>query len=144
MGASDRLAAVKLSHDDFGTANDKARRYPLWPAGVPLELPMADCDRILASGYVHSVSATRQGRTGCGSTWSRHPPARPPLTVRLLPADDAMEARLRRLRDRLAEVTGIREPDHDRYRFHITLAYQVAPLTPKRLMPGVVRWRHGK
>ncbi len=28
-------------------------------------------------------------------------------------------------------MTGIREPDHDRYRFHITLAYQVAPLTPQ-------------
>lgn len=60
------------------------------------------------------------------------PPAgETPLTVRLLPTDDAVEARLRKLRDRLSDVTGIREPDHDRYRFHITLAYQVAPLAPK-------------
>jgi hypothetical protein len=113
----------------FGGANDKARRYPLWPAGMPLDLSMADCDRIMGE----RLRAFRLGDEG-GPYRMRvnmePPPANEtPLTVRLLPANDEMEAKLRKLRDRLAEVTGIREPDHDRYRFHITLGYQVAPLT---------------
>ncbi|WP_294211848.1 DUF1868 domain-containing protein [uncultured Sphingomonas sp.] len=115
----------------FGTANDKARRYPLWPAGLPLDMPMADCDRILGERLRAFRLGDEAGPYRMRVNLEPPPASETPLTVRLLPADDAMEARLRRLRDRLAEVTGIREPDHDRYRFHITLAYQVAPLTPQ-------------
>ncbi|KQM28122.1 hypothetical protein ASE57_07410 [Sphingomonas sp. Leaf11] len=114
----------------FGGANDKARRYPYWPAGMPLDTPIEECDRILGERL-------RTFRLGEDAAPYRmrvnmdEPPANEtPLTVRLLPADQGMETRLRRLRDRLAEVTGIREPDHDRYRFHITLGYQFAALTP--------------
>lgn len=115
----------------FGGANDKARRYPLWPAGLPLDMPMADCDRILGERLRAFRLGDEAGPYRMRVNMEAPPASETPLTVRLLPADDAMEARLRRLRDRLAEVTGIREPDHDRYRFHITLAYQVAPLTPE-------------
>ncbi|MDJ0088067.1 DUF1868 domain-containing protein [Pantoea allii] len=113
----------------FGGANDKARRYPLWPAGLPLDMPIEECDRILADRL-------RQFRLGEDASPYRMcvDPAEPsakekPLTLRLLSADEDTETRLRRLRDRLSQVTGIHEPDHERYGFHITLGYQFAPLT---------------
>lgn len=115
----------------FGTANDKARRYPLWPAGLPLDMPMADCDRILSERLRAFRLGDEAGPYRMRVNMESPPAGETPLTVRLLPTDDAVEARLRKLRDRLSDVTGIREPDHDRYRFHITLAYQVAPLTPQ-------------
>lgn len=33
------------------------------------------------------------------------------------------ERRLRRLRDRLADTLGFKAPNHDRYPFHVTMAY---------------------
>ncbi|MBC0855305.1 DUF1868 domain-containing protein [Pantoea stewartii] len=113
----------------FGGANDKARRYPLWPAGLPLDMPMDECDRVLAE----RLRTYKLGEDASPYHMRVNPEApsarETPLTLRLLTADAETETRLRRLRDRLSEVTGIREPDHDRYQFHITLGYQVAPLT---------------
>ncbi|PTS89572.1 DUF1868 domain-containing protein, partial [Sphingomonas sp. HMWF008] len=114
----------------FGGANDKERRAPLWPAGLPLDLPMAECDRILGERL-------RSFRLGPDAAPYRmrvdmaEPKAdETPLTLRVIPTDADTETRLRRLRDRLSETTGIRESGHDRYRFHITLGYLFAPLTP--------------
>lgn len=41
----------------------------------------------------------------------------------LEPVDDQMGQLLQDYRDRIAQATGIRHPNHDRYHFHITLAY---------------------
>lgn len=113
----------------FGGANDKERRYPLWPAGLPLDLPMSKCDEILAGRL-------RDFRLGADAAPYRmrvnlaEPDVNEtPLTIRLLAADQDTELRLRRVRNRLADVIGIRSPDHDRYRFHITLGYQFAPMS---------------
>ncbi|WP_206244716.1 DUF1868 domain-containing protein [Novosphingobium terrae] len=113
----------------IGGANDKERRRPLWPADLPLDMPMAECDRILGE----RLRAFRLG-TEAGPYRMRVNPAAPsakegPLTMRLLPFDAAEEKRLRRLRDRLSEVLGIQDTGHDTYGFHITLAYQFAALT---------------
>ncbi len=113
----------------FGGANDKGRRHPLWPAGLPLDMPMAECDRILGERLRAFPLGEDAAPYRMRINMEEPPLKETPLTVRLLPADPAMEARLRRLRDRLAQVTGIREPGHSRYRFHITLGYQFAPLT---------------
>lgn len=39
------------------------------------------------------------------------------------------EKRLRKLRDRLAETLGFRAPNHDVYRFHITISYLLCPIS---------------
>lgn len=113
----------------FGGANDKERRRPLWPAGLPLDLPMAECNRILGE----RLRAFRLGEDA-GPYRMRINPSEPPATeeplnIRLLAADSDTEARLRRLRDRLAGLLGIEDLGHETYRFHITLAYQFAPMT---------------
>lgn len=122
----------------FGGANDKERRHPLWPADLPLDLPIADCNRRLGD----RLQAFRLGEDGPPYRM-RIDPAAPaaratPLTMRLLPADADTETRLNRLRDRLADLLGIRAPDHAGYRFHVTLGYQVQPLAAEE----DVAWRH--
>jgi hypothetical protein len=113
----------------FGGANDPDRRPGVWPADLPLDLPMAECDRILGERL-------RAFRLECDLPFrmkvdlSEPGPQERPLTLRLLPYDDAENAKLRRLRDRLAQTLAIRSPTHDAYRFHVTLAYLIRWLTP--------------
>ena len=128
----------------FGGANDKERHYPLWPAGMPLDLPMAQCDRILAERL-------QRLRIGANAPPYRmrvnlEEPAvqEAPLTIRLRPADESTADRLRRLRDQLSIVTGIREAVHDTYRFHITLGYLFAALTDQEQLAyraALTRWK---
>ncbi len=43
--------------------------------------------------------------------------------IRLKPADEAEHKRLFDFRDRAADALGVRRPNHEKYRFHITLGY---------------------
>lgn len=45
------------------------------------------------------------------------------LVIGLEPVDAAEDARLRGFRDQLSTAIGLRKPNHDRYGFHLTLAY---------------------
>lgn len=114
----------------FGGANEKDRRPSAWPADLPLDLPLAQCDRILGERL-------RAFRLECDLPFrmrvdlSEPGQGERPLTLRLLPYDDAENAKLRRLRDRLAETLAIRTPSHDAYRFHVTLGYLIRWLSPE-------------
>jgi len=111
----------------FGGANDPDRKPGVWPADLPLDMPIDDCNRILGerlrAAAIGPVAPIRM-------RIDMSPPAanETPLTIRLLPLDDIEERRLRGLRNRLSEVLGIRAPGHDSYRFHITLAYLIRNL----------------
>lgn len=122
----------------FGGANDKERRYPLWPAGIPLDLPMSRCDEIIAGRLRDFRLGADAGPYRMRVNLAEPDAHETPLTIRLLAADQDTEQRLRRVRNRLADVLGIRTPDHDRYRFHITLGYQFAPM----LAPEYHAFRH--
>lgn len=128
----------------FGGANDKERRYPLWPAGLPLDLPMARCSEILGD-RLRDVHLTDDAPPYRMRVNLAEPPAsETPLTIRLHPADADTERRLRTLRDRLSKVMGIREPDHDRYQFHITLGYQFAAMADgetRAFRAALARWK---
>ena len=50
------------------------------------------------------------------------------LVVSLEPFDTEQAALLKAFRDDAAEKTGVRMPDHDTYRYHITLAYKLMEL----------------
>ncbi|WP_221227192.1 DUF1868 domain-containing protein [Novosphingobium sediminicola] len=128
----------------FGGANDKTRAYPQWPASLPLDMPMDACNAVLAE----RLKRFRMGKDA-GPFHMRVNPDEPPigetpLTIRLLPADEDTTHRLRHLRDHLSQVTGIREPGHENYRFHITLGYQFAPLTDAEVVAyraDLARWK---
>jgi len=113
----------------IGGANDKERRRPLWPTDLPLDLPMAECNRILGERLRHFALGEEAGPYHLRVDPREPSPMERPLTMRLLPLDQREDHRLRRLRDRLAAVLDIQDPGHDSYGFHITLGYQVAPLT---------------
>lgn len=113
----------------FGGANDQDRKPGLWPADLPLDLPMVDCDRLLGErlkAFRLDCALPLRMRVNLAEPAA----SERPLTIRLLPVDDAEQAKLIRLRDRLSQALEIRSPAHDAYRFHITLGYLCRWLTP--------------
>lgn len=129
----------------FGGANDQDRKPGLWPADLPLDLPMADCDRLLGErlkAFRLDCDLPLRMRVNLAEPAA----SERPLTIRLLPVDDAEQAKLTRLRERLSQTLAIRAPGHDAYRFHITLGYLCRWLTPaedadyRRALKG---WREG-
>lgn len=113
----------------FGAANDSDRRPRHWPTGVASDAPISVCSKVLADrlrGFKSETTLPIRMRVDLAEPAADERP----LTLRLLPHDSAENARLRKLRDRLAQAIGIQTPDHDKYRFHITLGYLVAWLTP--------------
>jgi hypothetical protein len=112
----------------FGGADDAERKPGLWPGTIPLDAPMEECNRLMGERL-------RAFKLDCAlplrMTVDMAEPAASegPLTMRLLPADAAEDRKLRDLRDRLSACLDIRAPDHDHYRFHITLGYQIDWLT---------------
>lgn len=127
----------------FVGANDRERTPGLWPEGVSLDAPIEECDRTLAdrlrAAPIGDLAPIRM----------RVNPAEPapgtrPLALRLLPLDEAEDRKLRALRDRLSDILRIRAPDHDRYRFHTTLAYQIEPLSSEEqadFLASMSRWQ---
>ncbi len=106
----------------FGGANDKERAPGLWPAFLPLDTPMDDCDRILGERL-------RTFKLGMDLPIRMRidpdPLPEGPLTLRLLPADAAQAATLRDLIARLADCLEISPPHIATYRFHTTLGYAI-------------------
>ena len=112
----------------FPGANDQDRSVYGWPAYVPLDATMEECNRMVRErmgvARLHcklplrmsvDVPATLNYFTAC--------------TLRMTPADPEENAKLRTLRDQLADVYGFRAKDHDEYMFHITMSYQTARFT---------------
>ena len=97
------------------------RTLPFWPRTLATDVGAAEADRWMLSQLsrhrdvpapfrmaVHGITAYEAG--GIGLT--------------LEPADEDESARIRGLRDRLAELCALaHRPGHDSYRFHLTLAY---------------------
>ncbi|WP_213806085.1 DUF1868 domain-containing protein [Granulicella sp. dw_53] len=113
----------------FPGANDQDRTLYGWPADIPIDAPMSECNRIVQE----RIASFRM--TG-------HLPIRVRVDVektlgpqrvsslRIVTADEREEANLRNLRDRMAkEIFRFRTPDHATYGFHVSLAYQMKPLT---------------
>ena len=112
----------------FGGANDQGRTPGAWPSDIPLDTPIATCNALLAErlkGFRLECDLPLRMRVD-----DSDPPIHPePMLIDLVPVDAAEERKLRRLRDRLSDTLQIRTSDHDRYGFHITLAYQIAWFT---------------
>lgn len=112
----------------FGGANDRPRLRQSWPADLPLDMPMAECDRI-------TTDRLRQAGIRCALPIrmrvdpSQDPTNGRPLTMRLLPLDDGEAVKLATVRREIARATRIPLPEPDTYRFHISIGYSIAWLT---------------
>jgi hypothetical protein len=109
----------------FPGPNDQDRAAYGWPADIPIDVPMSECNRIIGERIRNfkmrgnlpiRVRVDQERMLG---------------SLRISPVDDRENAKLRTLRDQLAvEVFRFRDKDHETYTFHITLAYQMSRLTP--------------
>ena len=112
----------------FPGANDQGRSVSGWPSYVPADAPIEVCNRMvgerMAKTHLNCELPLRV-RVDESNTLV-YPTA---CTLRMIPADDAENTKLRSIRDKLAEVYGFRLKDHDQYGFHITMSYQIAPFT---------------
>ena len=105
----------------FEGVTELGRRAGLWPADLPLDAPLALCQRHMEqalAGFTLDLPLPLRMRATELSA-GQHPGA----ALRLVPFDAHEQARLRDLRDRLADCLRIRAPDHDQYGFHISLGY---------------------
>jgi len=114
----------------FPGANDQGRSTWGWPSDIPMDASISECNRIIGERMAHfrlmcevplrvrlDIQRTLEGVRAS--------------TLRMSPADEAENKKLRTLRDRLAEAYRFRAKDHDSYGFHITVSYQMRPFTPE-------------
>lgn len=127
----------------FGGANDQDRARQPWPQGVPIDAPIETCNAMLAQRL-------SDVRLGCELPFRMVVDERSaanrvsPITLHLQPADAGEAAKLRQVRDRIADALKMRAPDHDRYQFHITIGYQIDWFTAaeqKEYEAAMLRWR---
>lgn len=127
----------------FGGATDTDRVPGLWPKDVPRDAPIAECNKWVGdrlSKFKLDTALPFRMRVDKAEA-NLH---EAPITIRLLPADEIEAKKLSALRDRLSDTLGIRGSDHDRYRFHITLAYLIQRLTEdekQEYSSALARWR---
>lgn len=123
----------------FGGANDHPRQRESWPADLPLDLAMADCSRIMAERLRHGPASWGE------PIRMRIDPEQQPdnghaLIFLLRPADDAQQDRLQRLRRQLSDALGIRPPNLESYRFHMSLGYPIGWFTPEEMADLQRNW----
>ena len=115
----------------FEGVTESSRRAGIWPADLARDAPLAASHRHLErklDGF--ALEAVLPLRMRLDEFSVRRDPG---ATLRLLPADEAENRKLRRLRDRLAERLQLRAPGHDSYGFHISLAYLIDWMTPQQV-----------
>ena len=108
----------------FAGVNDQDRGGYGWPSDIPIDTPIAQCNRII-------------GERITNFPMRRHLPIRVRVarerflgSLLMAPIDDRENIKLRTLRDQLAqEVFRYRASDHLAYEFHTTLAYPLAELS---------------
>ena len=98
--------------------NDQLRTEKRWPPKLPFDLPMEEVDDYIANA-VASVPPLGKPRM----QFSHVQNGQGAFTIRLRSADAEQEKILRDYRDNVAAAIGFRLPGHEKYGFHITLAY---------------------
>lgn len=100
---------------------DEIRKPGFWPSDIPLDAPLTDCSALFAKKLrasdlvVNSSYRMKLERLQFSNG----------ITLRLEPIDQQENANLRQLRDRLSELLRIRQPEHDTYGFHLSIAYML-------------------
>ncbi len=114
----------------FPGANDQDRKASGWPSYVPIAASIEECNQMVGERMAKAkfncsvplrvrldVEATLARKTAAGFTLSA--------------IDTAEEKKMRDFRDQISEVYGFRLSDHDTYRFHMTLSYQMGLMTDR-------------
>lgn len=102
---------------------DQVRIPQKWSRFLSLDASLEACDRFFISN-VPTVPTPAGFRM-------RYKFIRKHATIELEAADAYTQQSLREYRHQISDVTGVRHPNHDRYNFHISLAYELIELTPE-------------
>ena len=113
----------------FGGVNDVDRGTPAWPRDLARDLPIAEVNRLM----LQRVERLDRPATGpCAFVVDTRTPATlrhdGTLGIPLRPADAATDRRLAEARDAYADLFQLRRPDHETYRYHVTIGYFVRVL----------------
>lgn len=105
-----------------------SRRLPGdWPQMLPLDASLQRCNRYLGSRLrKFDLDMELPIRMVADESLA----TKTSTQFLLRPIDDAENRRLRRLRDRLSEATGVRHANHDSYGFHVTFGYYIKQFAP--------------
>lgn len=91
-----------------------------WSSQLALDMSLIETDEFFIEAFQHVPTPEnfqmRFGELSLGKTG---------LSLRLEPIDDAMNTLIRGYRDQLSEATGLRQPSHEIYVFHLSLAYRI-------------------
>lgn len=100
---------------------DQVRTPELWSSKLSLDTPLEDVDDFLEKTW-SNIPKLEGVHMVFDSIW-----AGSGICIGLYPASYADDVKIRDWRDSVSEKTGLRFPGHDRYRFHISLAYGIIP-----------------
>ena len=116
----------------FGGATDANREPGQWPQGIPANASIAECNRIvgerLRAARIAPLSEIRMKVDPADPGYDENT-----LRMPLVPHDEAEARKLGAFRDTLAEVVGVRSPNHEKYQFHVTIGYLIRPFDRREL-----------
>jgi len=106
---------------------DAKREIGFWPDDLPLNIPLDQCTSHFAQKLdrfdLHHIGDLEMKVSG----WQ---PLVDGIGLTLTSKQVSQEAELRTLRDRLSDALQLRNPQHDHYVFHLSIAYLLKKLTP--------------
>jgi len=107
---------------------DQFRQTGIWPLDLPMHLPFSEVNEIFAERlnnidipYYYKMRPVELGFMRGGGA-----------VIYLEPADEANRKYLHSAREKLSTLLKIRKPNHDSYRFHISLSYLIDWLSPEQ------------
>jgi len=104
----------------FDLICDQVRELEHWSSELALDAPLHEVDTWM-HGQVMAVAEWPMPRM----RFAEMGPLGVSFHAVLEPEDAATAAALARFREAVSKATGVRHPNHDRYRFHVTLAYRM-------------------
>lgn len=98
---------------------DHVRKETNWTSRFPLDTPLVEIDDFLEEQW-KTIPTLTGVRMRFDNLWVESG-----ICVGLYPATYEDDVKIRDWRDLVSERTGLRFPGHDRYRFHISMAYGI-------------------
>lgn len=93
------------------------RRPELWTDRLPLDCRLTEVDDLFERVFHEAEPLGKVEMELDGINQSRG------ISVRVRPVTEEDDRKIRRYRDALADAMGVRFPNHDAYRFHISMCY---------------------
>jgi len=104
---------------------DQVRKAERWSSKLPLDTPLEEFNQRMLEWFAKLSPPDSFTMRVAGADFSKL------QYIALEAASQETTLSLKEFRDAFSEETGIRFPDHDTYRFHMSLAYKLIHLTPE-------------